>query len=309
MRCSIPHVRICVLTVFILMGTSVAFGAYEDLIICELMASNEESFADEDNDSPDWIEIFNSGDVTISLKGWSLTETRTQLKNPYVFGAMLVREGLVDGQVHGVAQSYPNAIRPVLQVIPRRKGVDHVAGLYLVILKNRTLLFADATVNMNPDAETLAEIAGLAAEMAVFFDMTPRVAMLSYSNYGSVRNADTRRMARAAALARERHPDLVVDGEMQADTAVTDSILEGEFAFNRLGQAANVLIFPSLAAGNIAYKLMDRLGGAKVVGPLLMGIDRPFNVLQRNAAVESVVDLIAITVAQAQANALKDARG
>ena len=242
-------------------------------------------------------------------KGWSLRETRSQLRNPYVFGAMLVREGLVDGQVHGVAQSYPNAIRPVLQVIPRRRGVDHVAGLYLVILKNRTLLFADATVNMNPDAETLAEIAGLAAEMAVFFDMTPRVAMLSYSNYGSVRNADTRRMARAAALARERHPDLVVDGEMQADTAVTDSILEGEFAFNRLGQAANVLIFPSLAAGNIAYKLMDRLGGAKVVGPLLMGIDRPFNVLQRNAAVESVVDLIAITVAQAQANASLGARG
>jgi malate dehydrogenase (oxaloacetate-decarboxylating)(NADP+) len=240
-------------------------------------------------------------------KGWKLTETRYQLQNPYVFGAMMVREGLVDGQVHGVAQSYPNAIRPVLQVIPRREGITHVAGLYLVILKNRTLLFADATVNMHPEAEDLAEIAAMAAEMAVFFDMKPRVAMLSYSNYGSVRNADTLRVARAAVLARERNPQLVVDGEMQADTAVVDDILTDEFAFNRLGRAANVLIFPDLASGNIAYKLMDRLGGAKVVGPLLMGIERPFNVLQRNAPVESVVDLIAITVAQAQAHAVDSA--
>jgi len=240
-------------------------------------------------------------------KGWKLTETRYQLRNPYVFGAMMVREGLVDGQVHGVAQSYPNAIRPVLQVIPRREGITHVAGLYLIILKNRTLLFADATVNMHPEAEDLAEIAAMAAEMAVFFDMKPRVAMLSYSNYGSVRNADTLRVARAAVLARERNPQLVVDGEMQADTAVVDDILTDEFAFNRLGRAANVLIFPDLASGNIAYKLMDRLGGAKVVGPLLMGIERPFNVLQRNAPVESVVDLIAITVAQAQAHAVDSA--
>ena len=236
-------------------------------------------------------------------KGWTLTETRAQLDSPYVFGAMLVREGLVDGQVHGIAQSYPNAIRPVLQVISRRTGVNHVAGLYLIILKNRTLLFADATVNIDPDASALAEIAVLAGEMAVFFDMVPRVAMLSYSNFGSVRNDATRRMARAVALAREKNPALVVDGEMQADTALTDSILSEEFGFNGLGQAANVLVFPDLASGNIAYKLMDRLGGAKVVGPLLMGIDRPFNVLHRNADVENVVNLMAITVAQAQADA------
>jgi malate dehydrogenase (oxaloacetate-decarboxylating)(NADP+) len=238
-------------------------------------------------------------------KGWSLTETKAQLTNPYVFGAMLVREGLVDGQVHGISQSYPRAIRPVLQVIPRRADVKNVSGLYLVILKNRTLLFADATVNIHPDASDLAEIALLAGEMAVFFDMEPRVAMLSYSNFGSVRNDDTRRMARAAALAREKNPALVVDGEMQADTAVTDGILADMFGFNRLGKAANVLVFPDLASGNIAYKLMNRLGDAKVVGPLLMGIERPFNVLQRNADVESVVDLMAITVAQAQVKCIQ----
>jgi malate dehydrogenase (oxaloacetate-decarboxylating)(NADP+) len=235
-------------------------------------------------------------------KGWSLSETTTQLLNPYIFGAMMVKEGLVDGQVHGIDQSYPNAIRPVLKVIPRRSGIKRVSGIYLIIQKNRTLLFADATVNIHPEESDLAEIAILAGEMAVFFDMTPRVAMLSYSNFGSVRNEDTQRIARAAAMAREKNPDLVVDGEMQADTAVTDRILSEDFAFNRLGQAANVLVFPDLASGNIAYKLMNRLGGAKVVGPLLMGIDRPFNVLQRNSEMESVVDLIAITVVQAQAN-------
>ena len=235
-------------------------------------------------------------------KGWSLSETTTQLHNPYIFGAMMVREGLVDGQVHGIDQSYPNAIRPVLQVIPRRTGIKRVSGIYLIIQKNRTLLFADATVNIHPDAADLAEIAVLASEMAYFFDMKPRVAMLSYSNFGSVCNEDTQRMARAADMAREMNPDLVVDGEMQADTAVMEHVLSEDFAFNRLGQAANVLVFPDLASGNIAYKLMNRLGGAKVVGPLLMGIDRPFNVLQRNSEMESVVDLIAITVVQAQAN-------
>ncbi len=238
-------------------------------------------------------------------KGWSLTETRTQMNNPYVFGAMLVKDGLVDGQVHGIAQSYPNAIRPVLQVIPKRAGVRRVSGLYLVIQKNRTLLFADATVNVHPDASDLAETAVLAGEMAAFFDMVPRIAMLSYSNFGSVRNEDTRRIARAVSLVREKKPGLLIDGEMQADTAVTTTILDGDFPFNRLGRGANVLIFPDLASGNIAYKLMNRLGGAKVVGPLLMGIDRPFNVLQRNAEVEGVVDLIAITVVQAQTDQVR----
>ncbi len=235
-------------------------------------------------------------------KGWSLPETQWQMRNPYTFGAMMVRNGLVDGQVHGIDHSYPNAIRPVLQVIPRRPGIKRVSGLYLVIQKNRTLLFADATVNTHPDASELAEIAILAAEMALFFDMVPRVAMLSYSNFGSVRNEETRRMAQAAALARQRQPDLIIDGEMQADTAVTASILEGDFAFNRLDGPANVLIFPDLGSANIAYKLMNRLGGAKIVGPLLMGIDRPFNVLQRNSEMETVVDLAAITVVQAQTN-------
>jgi malate dehydrogenase (oxaloacetate-decarboxylating)(NADP+) len=233
-------------------------------------------------------------------KGWSLSETQRKLQNRYVFGAMLVRAGVVDGQVHGIAQSYPNAIRPVLQVIPRREGIKKVSGLYLMISKHHTLLFADTTVNFQPSAEDLAEITLLTAEMALFFDMQPRIAMLSYSNFGSVANQEAQRVAEAVHIARARRPDLIIDGEMQADTAIVEEILEHSFPFNRLGRPANVLIFPSLAAGNIAYKLVDRLGGAKAVGPLLMGISKPFNVLQRNTDMENVVNVMAITVAQAQ---------
>jgi malate dehydrogenase (oxaloacetate-decarboxylating)(NADP+) len=202
--------------------------------------------------------------------------------------------------VHGIEKFYPNAIRPVLQVIPRRPGIAKVSGLYLMISKNRTLLFADTTVNIQPSAEDLAETAQLAGEMAAFFDMEPRVAMLSFSNFGNVRHPEAEKVIRAMEMVRERRPDLLIDGEMQADTAVMEEILKEGFPFNRLGQPANVLIFPDLTSGNVAYKLLERLGGAKAIGPLLMGIGKPFNVLQRHTDMENVVHVTAITVAQAQ---------
>jgi malate dehydrogenase (oxaloacetate-decarboxylating)(NADP+) len=233
-------------------------------------------------------------------KGWSIDETKVQLHNRYVFGAMMVNEGLVDGQVHGIRRPYPDAIRPVLQVIPRREGVSIVAGIYLMIFRDRTLLFADATVNFHPSAAELAEIAVLAADMGRFFDIQPRIAMLSFSNFGSTRHPDAKRVREAVEYARKARPDLVIDGEMQADTAVVEEILNSEYPFNRLGDTANVLIFPDLSSGNISYKLLDRLGGAKAVGPLLMGISKPFNVLQRGTDMENVVNVIAVTVAQAQ---------
>jgi malate dehydrogenase (oxaloacetate-decarboxylating)(NADP+) len=233
-------------------------------------------------------------------KGWSMAETRRQLRNRYVFGAMMVNEGLVEGQVHGIGRSYPDAIRPVLQVIPRCPGVTKVSGLYLMIFRDRTMLFADATVNFHPTSEDLAEIAILAAEMAEFLDIKPRVGMLSFSNFGSTPHPDAKRVELAVELARKRKSDLVIDGEMQADTAVVEEILSKEYPFNRLGGPANVLVFPDLAASNVAYKLLDRLGNAKAVGPLLMGISKPFNVLQRGTDMENVVNVVAITVAQAQ---------
>jgi malate dehydrogenase (oxaloacetate-decarboxylating)(NADP+) len=238
-------------------------------------------------------------------KGWSWDETRRQLGSRYVFGAMMVLEGLVDGQVHGIDRTYPDAIRPVLQVIPKLKGVSKVSGLYLMIMRQRTLLFADATVNINPTSEDLAEVALLSAEVAEFLDMTPRVAMLSFSNFGSTPHPDASRVERAVNLALERRPDLILDGEMQADAAVDEERLAKMFPFNRLGGAANVLIFPELSAANVSYKLLDRLGGAKAVGPLLMGLTKPFNVLQRGTDMENVVNVIALTVAQAQDMKLK----
>lgn len=232
-------------------------------------------------------------------KGWTLSETQLQLKNPYVFGAMMVREGLVDGQVHGISQSYPNAIRPILQVIPLRPGVKNVAGLYLMLKENRTVLFADCTVNVEPSSDTLAEIALLAAEMADFFGIQPRIAMLSFSNFGSARHPLSGKVARAVRIARQIRSGLMIDGEMHADTALSDSSLTKLFPFSRLEGSANVLIFPDLGSANIAYKLLEQLGGMRAVGPMLMGLSKAFNVLPRNTDMENVVNVITTTVVEA----------
>jgi malate dehydrogenase (oxaloacetate-decarboxylating)(NADP+) len=232
-------------------------------------------------------------------KGWSLAETRRQLRSRHLFGAMMVQKGLADGQVHGIDRPYADAIRPVLQVIPRSPSVSKVSGVYLMIFRDRIMLFADATVNITPSPQDLAEIAVLASEKARFFDIVPRVAMLSFSNFGSTRHPDAKMVQKAVEIVRERQPDLIVDGEMQADTAVDKERLK-DYPFCRLKRPANVLVFPNLVAGNVAYKLLERLGGAKAVGPLLMGISKPFNVLQRGATMENVVDVIAVTVVQAQ---------
>ena len=233
-------------------------------------------------------------------KGWSREECDRQLRDPYLFGAMMVRSGAVDGQVHGVNPPYPDAIRPVLRVIPRLPGVSSVAGVYLMISKHRTIVFADTTVNFHPSAEELAEIAVLAAAKARFFHLEPRVAMLSFSNFGSTRHPDAQRVAAAVDIARRKDPTLIIDGEMQADTAVMDNILMESYPFNRLGARANVLVFPDLASGNIAYKLLNRLSDTVAIGPLLVGLSKPFNVLQRGSDMETVVNVAAVTVVQAQ---------
>ncbi|MFZ3047565.1 MAG: phosphate acyltransferase, partial [Desulfatirhabdiaceae bacterium] len=233
-------------------------------------------------------------------KGWSPVETQRQLRNRFVFGAMMVHEGLVHGQVHGISRSYPDSVRPVLQVIPKRAGVSKVASICMMIFRDHTLFMADTTVNIHPSSEDLAEIAILSAEMVKFFDIKPIIAMLSFSNFGSTRHPDAMRVENAVEIVRKRNPDLVIDGEMQADTAVSAEILNRLYPFNRLGSPANVLIFPNLDAGHSAYKLLNRLGGAKAVGPFLMGISKPFNVLQRNTDMENVVNVIAFTVIQSR---------
>ena len=232
-------------------------------------------------------------------RGVTRKEAPMLLRNPNMFGSMMVHMGDADAMVAGLTQHYPDTIRPALQVI-RVRGDSRVAGVYMMVFENDVKFFADTTVTIEPTAEDLAEIAIETAEVARHFDVEPRVAMLSFSNFGSARHPLADKVRRATELVRERAPDLIVEGEMQADTAVVERMLTETYPFNRLKQPANVLIFPSLEAGNIAYKLMQRLGNAEAVGPILMGLRKPVHVLQRGAEVGEIIDMAAIAAVDAQ---------
>jgi malate dehydrogenase (oxaloacetate-decarboxylating)(NADP+) len=234
-------------------------------------------------------------------RGVTRSEARELLDNSNYFGAMMVHMGDADGFVAGVSQHYPDTIRPALQIIATRPDVHKVAGLYVIVTKRDVFLFADTTVNIEPNAEDLAEIALLSAEVAERFGMVPRVAMLSFSNFGSTRHPLTEKVRRATELVKQRNAELMVDGEMMADTAVVPELL-AEYPFSTLREKANILVFPSLEAGNIAYKLMLRIGGAESLGPILMGLSKPVHVLQRGSTVEEIVDVAALAVVDAQRN-------
>jgi malate dehydrogenase (oxaloacetate-decarboxylating)(NADP+) len=234
-------------------------------------------------------------------RGVTRSEARELLANNNYFGAMMVHMGDADGFVAGVSQHYPDTIRPALQIIATRPDVYKVSGLYVIVTKKDVFFFADTTVNIEPSAEDLAEIALLSAEVAESFGIEPRVAMLSFSNFGSTRHPLTEKVRRATELVKQRKPGLMVDGEMMADTAVVPELL-AEYPFSTLREKANILVFPSLEAGNIAYKLMLRIGGAEALGPLLMGLSKPVHVLQRGSTVEEIIDVAALAVVDAQRN-------
>jgi malate dehydrogenase (oxaloacetate-decarboxylating)(NADP+) len=234
-------------------------------------------------------------------RGVTRSEARELLANNNYFGAMMVHMGDADGLVAGVSQHYPDTIRPALQIIATRPDVHKVAGLYVIVTKRDVFLFADTTVNIEPNAEDLAEIALLSAEVAESFGLEPRVAMLSFSNFGSTRHPLTEKVRRATELVKQRKPELMVDGEMMADTAVVPELL-AEYPFSTLRERANILVFPSLEAGNVAYKLMMRIGGAETLGPILIGLSKPVHVLQRGSTVEEIVDVAALAVVDAQRN-------
>jgi malate dehydrogenase (oxaloacetate-decarboxylating)(NADP+) len=213
----------------------------------------------------------------------------------------MVETGDADALVGGMTQHYPDMIRPALQVVSVREGLHRVSGVYMVITPKGDVYFlADCTVNIEPTAEDLAEIAICTAEMARRFNVTPQVAMLSFSNFGSTKHPLAEKVRRATELVREREPWLIVDGEMQADTAVTPTILEETYPFSSIKGGANVLIFPNLEAGNIAYKLLHAVGGAEIIGPILMGTSKPVHVLSRGASVDDIVNIAAIAVVDAQ---------
>jgi len=216
------------------------------------------------------------------------------------FGALMVEQGDADGLISGLENEYPDTIRPALQVIGMRPGIHRVAGAYILLLKDRVLFLADTTVNIDPDAETLAEIALATAEFARRFDVEPRVAMLSFSNFGSNRHPSARKVRRATELARLRAPGLMIDGEMQADTALVPRLVEEHFPWSSLDGPANVLVFPELQSANAAYKLLWRLAGAEAIGPVLLGMAKPVHVLQRELEVADIVNIAAICVVDAQ---------
>ncbi|GAB7019978.1 NADP-dependent malic enzyme [Halostagnicola bangensis] len=217
------------------------------------------------------------------------------------FGSVMVEEGDADAFLTGLSHHYPSALRPPLQVIGTADDVDYAAGVYMLTFKNRVIFIADATVNQSPDENVLAEVTKQTGKLARRFNVEPRAALLSYSNFGSVTNEDTVKPRKAAQqLQDDPAVDFPVDGEMQADTAVVEDILEGTYGFSELEEPANVLVFPNLESGNIGYKLLQRLGGADAIGPMLTGMDKPVHVLQRGDEVKDIVNLAGVAVVDAQ---------
>jgi len=234
-------------------------------------------------------------------RGVTLSEAQELIHNRNIFGSMMVHMGDADALVSGVAQHYPETIRPALQIIKVREGLHKVSGLYALITKKGNMLFlADCSVNIDPSAEDLAQIALCAADAARRFDVTPKVAMLSFSSFGSTSHPQCEKMRKAAELLKRLDPSLIVDGEIMADAAVMPEILEKDYPFSPLKGGANVLIFPDLNSANIAYKLLMRIGGAEAIGPILMGLSKPAYVLPREAEVEDIVNSTALAVVDAE---------
>ena len=233
-------------------------------------------------------------------KGVTQTIARNQVRRPTEFGMMMVNCGDADGLVSGLTQHYPETMRPALQIIRPRPGTLTVAGLYMLIFKNDVRFITDATVNFEPTAEQLADIAILAAEKVRSVDIEPRIAMLSFSNFGSTKHPSAQKMARAAELVKRRAPDLMVDGEMMADTAVVPEILETLYSFSSLKGGANLLVCPDLQSANIAVKLLAKLGNADCVGPIILGIRKPVYLLIPGNEVADIVNVTAMAVRDAQ---------
>jgi malate dehydrogenase (oxaloacetate-decarboxylating)(NADP+) len=234
-------------------------------------------------------------------RGLSLQEAEQQVLDPNMYACLMVREGDADAVLGGLSTYYPETIRPALQVLKVDEGRSIVSSVYLVVVGGRPYFFTDCAVNIEPTAEQLAEIALAATKSAEEdFDREPRVAFISYSDFGSAGGEEPARVRQAMEIFRKARPDIPVDGEMQADSAVVPELLMSRRPQGSLGRAANVLVFPNLTAANASYKLLNRLGGAEVIGPILSGLSKAVHVLQRDASVSDVVNMTAIAVAEAQ---------
>lgn len=242
-------------------------------------------------------------------KGVTLREARENLRQPIYYGAMMLAQDDADALIAGEATYYPETLRPALETVGP-EGPEHaVCSIYMLLLPQGTFFLADTTVNIDPDPERLAAIARATADFVRGLGIEPRVALLSFSNFGSARHPTTEKVARAVRILHEREPGLIADGEMQADTAVVESLIRSRYPFSRLQKRANILVFPDLNAANIAYKLLIRLGGAQAIGPILVGMARPVHVLQRDSDVNDIVNIAVLAVVDAQERARRAADG
>jgi malate dehydrogenase (oxaloacetate-decarboxylating)(NADP+) len=240
-------------------------------------------------------------------KGLSLRDCQQLLRDRNYYGAMMVEIGEADALVSGLTKDYPKTILPALQIIGIAEGVSRVAGMYIILNKRGTFFFADTTVNVDPTADQLVDIIGLTARGVKFFDMEPRVAVVSYSNFGSSKGEVPEKTREAVRLAKKKYPDLVIDGDIQANVALNTEIQQESFPFSALSkEGANTLIFPNLESGNIAYKLITEIGGAEAIGPVLLGMKKPVHVLQLGSSIREIVNMAAIAVVDAQLHAQND---
>lgn len=234
-------------------------------------------------------------------KGVNLREARKTMFYRNYFGAMMVETGEADALISGLTSNYPDTIRPALQVIGKEAGVQKVAGMYILLTKRGPLFFSDTTVNFNPTAEEIVEITEMTARAVERFNIKPRIALTTYSNYGSAQGDDALKMSRATELLQKKHRDMIVDGEIQAHLAFNTELLRQNYPFSILAdEGANTLIFPNLSAANIAYNLMAEAAGFELIGPILLGLRRPVHVLQLGSSEREIVNMVAIAVVEAQ---------
>ena len=234
-------------------------------------------------------------------RGFNKYESTKIIRDRNYFGCMMVETGEADAMISGLTKNYPDTIRPAIEIIGTEEGVKKIAGMYLMLTKKGPLFLADTTVNFNPTSEELADITLLAAKEVRHFGLVPRIAMLSYSNFGTSNSPEARLVARATEIVKQKDPDLLVDGEMQASIALNNEILRENYPFSSLvDQEVNTLIFPNLAAGNIAYNILKELGAADAIGPILLGMKKPVHVLQLGSSVRNIYNMALVAVIDAQ---------
>lgn len=235
-------------------------------------------------------------------RGFTLYEARKVMKERNHFGAMMVETGAADAMISGLTRKYADPIRPALQIIGVQEGVKRVAGMYIMNTKQGPFFFADTTMNVNPTVQDLVDITVLTANSVKQFNITPRIALLSYSNFGSAEGEVPNKMREAVEILHKNYPGMIVDGEMQANFALNDELMKEQFPFSDLvDKKVNTLIFPNLASGNIAYKLLQEMGGAEAIGPVLIGMKKPVHILQLGSSVREIVNMVTIAVVDAQA--------